>query len=75
MNPKILEEIKLKTELLKAVFIVLLADSSSLITMLKNQTGKPIEFTFIILGFFSTFVLLIISVLLYYEIEFIIKNS
>lgn len=75
MHPKILEEIKLKTEVLKVLLIALLADITAVLSLAKDQTGKPIELTYTILGFFSIFVLSIFSVLLYFKIDSIIKKS
>jgi hypothetical protein len=75
MNPKIQEEIKLKTELLKGLFLILLAVGTAVANLLKNQTGKPMELVFIILGFFCIFVLLVSIILLYAKIKSIIRKS
>lgn len=75
MNPRIQEEIKLKMELLKALFITLLAAITGSLELLLNRTGKPIELTFIVLGFFSIFVLLIFIFLVYTKINSIIRKS
>lgn len=75
MNQRVQEEIKLKTELLKVLFVALLTLSAAVVSLAKDQTGKPIELTFIVLGIFCIFVLSIFVVVLYFEILSIIRKS
>ena len=75
MNQKIQEEIKLKTELLKTLLILLLADLAAVISLIKDNTGKPMELVYVILGIFSIFGLSIVAIVGYAHILSLIKKA